>query len=140
MEDATELPSSITLLEQHDGGDAAVVAQRIQHASLLDSSDHRISALPAVRASGFLQDSSFRRAAAMAIGACVSFGLAMSMRSMSYGSTSVAPVGLRIRIPSWRRTAEHDPVARRDGLEHGLEGQIKVARRLQERVRVRSDP
>jgi hypothetical protein len=84
VEDAPELPSSSSCLIIVTGGHAAVVVpDGVRHAGLLDRGGHRLG-FARVRPSGFSHITILPAfAAAIAMSWCVSFGLAMSMTSMS---------------------------------------------------------
>ena len=74
--------------ERHGRGAPVVVPDGVGHAGRLDGLDHRAS-LDEVIASGFSQRTILPAlAAAMAISACVSFGVQMSIASMSLRSMS----------------------------------------------------
>ena len=135
------LPSSISCLISVDGRHAAVVVpDHVRHAGRFDRRDHRLALPPrSGRAASRTSPSCRPSRRRWRSRACVSFGLAMSMRSMSLRSTSVAPVGLdRLVAPVRRRTPSTRSALRaHDRLEHRLIRQVEEPRRLAERVRVR---
>ena len=139
VEDASELALVDELLDHRDGGHAAVVVpDGVRHAGLLDRVGHRLPLPVAVRPSGFSHITILPAfAAAIAMSWCVSFGLAMSMTSMSFRLDQIAPVGrVRLVAPVGGELLHALFIARRHRLQHRPPRQIEEPRRLQKRIRV----
>ena len=137
VEDAAEAAFVDQMLEQHHGRHAAVVVpDHVSDLRGLHGMRPSLSASAALRPSGFSHSTILPAcAAAMAISACVSLGLAISIRSMSLRSTSLRQsVSTDSIAPVFREGFGAFRVARADGFEHGPVRQIEETAGLEESV------